>query len=89
MNVDDLAGGGIGGALVAGVFTLINKLLKRSTDAEAMVRAILKHQAEECEARYRALIAAVDARLNEVDRRLDTERPPALPDMSEEVVHGE
>lgn len=84
MTLDDLTGGGIGGALVAGVFTLINKLLKRSTDAEAMVRAILKHNAEECEARYRALLAAVDARLDDLDKRV-ANNPPELPAQHEEV----
>lgn len=83
MNVEDLASGGIGGAIVAGVFALINKLLKRGTDAEATIRAILKHNAEECEARYRALLAAVDARLDDLDRR--TAKQPELPAQHEEV----
>ncbi len=87
MNLEDLAGGSMGGAVVAAALHVFNRLWQRSTDAESAIRTILKHQAEECEARYRALLAAVDERLNDVDRRLD-ERP-TLPVQHEEVGHAE
>jgi hypothetical protein len=85
MNIEELATGSLGGAVVGAVLHVFNRLWSRSQDAEAMVRGILKHNAEECEARYRALLAAVDERLNDVDRRLDRQRPI----QHEEVVHGE